>query len=141
MRFCLVLCTFWLVSCAKTPVVATSRDADFEKMLHNVTLSGQATAGDRLLQEDRYVVERASRLTGDTWLIHARIGKSNVAVPVPVQVVWAGDTPVITLTDVGIPGMEKYTARVLFYRGQYAGTWSSSKVGGHLFGKITANPQ
>ena len=105
-------------------------------MLHNVTLTGQATAGGKLLAEDRYVVEKVTKLSGDTWLFHARIGKSTIAVPIPIQVLWAGDTPVITLTDLGIPGMGSYTARVLLYKDQYAGTWSSATHGGHVFGKI-----
>ena len=59
-------------------------------MLHNVTLTGQATVGDKMLSEDRYVIEKATKLTGDTWLIHSKIGKSNVTIPVPVQIRAAG---------------------------------------------------
>ena len=49
---------------------------------------------------------------------------------------WAGDTPVITLTDQALPGMGTYTARVVVYRGQYAGTWSGRNGGGKVFGRI-----
>jgi hypothetical protein len=49
---------------------------------------------------------------------------------------WAGDTPVITLTDLSIPGVGSYTAHVVLYRDQYAGTRSGKNVGGQLFGKI-----
>ena len=54
----------------------------------------------------------------------------------PLEVKWAGDTPVITLTDLAIPGLGTFTARVLFYRGEYCGTWSAVDHGGTLFGKI-----
>jgi len=43
---------------------------------------------------------------------------------------------VITLTDLTRPGMGTYTARVLLYRDQYAGTWSGNNAGGQMFGKI-----
>ena len=60
-------------------------------------------------------------------------------VPIPVLIKWAGDTPVITLTDLAIPGMGTYTARVVLYRDQYAGTWSGKDHGGQIFGKIVRN--
>jgi hypothetical protein len=43
---------------------------------------------------------------------------------------------VITLTDFAIPGVGTWTARVLLYRDQYAGTWSGKRGGGQMFGKI-----
>src|SRR2546430_1843750 len=83
-------------------------------------------------------IEKVSKLTGETWLIRARFqyGSHDVPIPVPVTIKWAGDTPVITMTDAGVPGMGSYTARVVLYRDQYAGTWSGQKGGGQLFGKI-----
>ena len=42
----------------------------------------------------------------------------------------------ITVTDAKIPGLGTYTARVMFYRDEYAGTWSGGNHGGHLWGKI-----
>ncbi len=54
----------------------------------------------------------------------------------PLTVKWAGDTPVITLTDMMVPGLGTYTARVLFHRGRYAGTWSASDHGGEMWGRI-----
>jgi len=59
-----------------------------------------------------------------------------VSVPVPVQVKWAGDTPVIILDKVTIPGMGTYSARVLVYEKTYAGTWSAGDHGGMLHGLI-----
>jgi hypothetical protein len=139
----LMLLAIFLMACARKPAAAPpgSHDAQLENMLRNVTLTGQATAGGKLLAEDGYVIEKVSKLSGDTWLFHARIGKSKLAVPIPIQVLWAGDTPVITLTDLGIPGIGSYTARVLLYKDQYAGTWSSATHGGHVFGKIIPAPQ
>ena len=61
-----------------------------------------------------------------------------VTVPVPVEVKWAGETPVITLDEVTIPGLGTFSSRVVLDRGRYAGTWSHDKVGGHMFGTIVA---
>jgi hypothetical protein len=51
---------------------------------------------------------------------------------------WAGDTPVISVTDVGVPGLGTYTARVVVYGDQYAGIWSTSdgSHGGQMWGKL-----
>jgi len=35
--------------------------------------------------------------------------------------------------------MGTFTARVVLYRDQYAGTWSGEKSGGQMFGKIVKN--
>ena len=59
-----------------------------------------------------------------------------MTVPIPVTILWAGDTPVITLTDLSIPGMGSYSARVLLFRSNYSGTWVGEDGGGQVFGKI-----
>ena len=38
----------------------------------------------------------------------------DVTLPIVVTMVWAGDTPMITLTDFAIPSMGTFTARVFF---------------------------
>jgi len=131
--------------CAKkAPPAQAEIEKQFEQMMSGVTLTGHSTRLNRdgiAPGEEKYVIEKVSKLSGETWLLHARIqyGSHNVPVPVPVTIKWAGDTPVITLTDLAIPGFGSYTARVLLYRDQYAGTWSGQKGGGQLFGKIVRN--
>ena len=49
---------------------------------------------------------------------------------------WVGDTPMITMTDLSIPTLGTFTARVFFYGDRYAGTWQHDRVGGHMFGSI-----
>jgi protein tyrosine phosphatase (PTP) superfamily phosphohydrolase (DUF442 family) len=63
-------------------------------------------------------------------------GANDVAVPIVLAVAWAGNTPVVGVTDLDVPGLGTYTARVLFFRDKYAGTWSGRSHGGHLFGRI-----
>ena len=59
---------------------------------------------------------------------------------IKVPVKWAGDTPVICVTNKAIPGFGTFNARVLFYDNQYVGTWSSAKHGGQMWGKIERTP-
>jgi hypothetical protein len=135
-----------LSGCAgKAPTPQDELDRKFQEMMNGVTLVGRSTrwSDDRVAGGEKYVIEGVSKLTGDTWLFKTRFtccGQTNISVPIPVTIKWAGDTPVITLTDLSIPGMGTYTARVLLYRDQYAGTWSGAKGGGQIFGKIVRNP-
>ena len=118
--------------------------ASSKTMMKGVTLVGRSSSlnSDRISGEEKYVIDGLSKLAGDTWLLRTRLqccGNNEIPVPMPVTIKWAGDTPVITLTDLSIPGMGTYTARVVLYRDQYAGTWSGKKGGGQVFGKIVRN--
>jgi hypothetical protein len=130
------------VGCARKPRADTNVDLEtkFQLMMSAITLVGHSTLLNQegVSGEERYVIDNVSKLAGDTWLLHTRLqyGSHDIPVPVPVSIKWAGDTPVITLTDLTIPGLGTYTARVLLYRDQYAGTWNSKDHGGQLFGKI-----
>ncbi|MCE9607130.1 MAG: hypothetical protein K8U03_19775 [Planctomycetia bacterium] len=92
------------------------------------------------LKEEKYTISSVKKLDGkdDLWVFNVRIqyGDHDVSLPLVLAVKWAGDTPVITLTDMLIPGLGKFTSRVVVYRGQYCGTWDGGDHGGHLFGKI-----
>ncbi|WP_417380225.1 hypothetical protein [Gimesia sp.] len=89
-------------------------------------------------REERYEIASMKKMQGDQWLITARIkyGENDVNVPMPLNVFWAGDTPVISLTNMTIPGLGTFTSRVMFFEGRYAGTWQHGKVGGNLWGRI-----
>jgi len=120
-----------------------SLERDFAKALSGATLVGNfTTAGqekDAALKEERYTLSKVSKLGNDYWLFQTRIqyGEHDLTLPLALQVKWAGDTPVITLTDVLVPPLGKFTARVIVYRDRYAGTWQGGDHGGHLFGRIT----
>lgn len=141
MRLFLAAVTLLLAGCGKS---AVSEQAEFERLfqerMQNVTLVGYSTRTNKegTFGPERYKIESVSKISGDTWLFKTRLrydGK-DIPVPIPVPVKWAGDTPVITLTDMSIPGVGTYTARVMLYRDQYAGTWSGQHGGGQMFGKI-----
>jgi hypothetical protein len=131
-----------LTGCARKPGSDVQADLDqkFQQMMSGVTLIGHsATLKDESVAgEEKYVIEKVSKLGGETWLFHVRIqyGSHDLPVPLPVTIKWAGDTPVITMTNLTIPGLGTYTARVLLYQDQYAGTWSGKDHGGQVFGKI-----
>ena len=117
-------------------------EKQFAESLSGATLVGHFTNGSQEkgteLKEERYTLSKVSKLRGDYWLFQTRIqyGDHDLTLPLTLQVKWAGDTPVITLTDVMVPPLGKFTARVVVYRNQYAGTWSGGDHGGHLFGKV-----
>src|SRR5438034_628034 len=83
-------------------------EANFKATLTKATLKGRWCAiKDGQLgpeKEDKYSIRSITKIGGDIWLITARIqyGKNDFVAPVPIQVKWAGDTPVITLDKVGV---------------------------------------
>jgi hypothetical protein len=118
-------------------------EAKFKTTLTDATMSGRwcLIKDGQLTPEkpDKYTIVGVNKLFGDRWLIRARIqyGGKDITAPVPVRVKWAGDTPVITVDDVGIPGSSTYSARVVIYDDSYAGTWSGPNIRGLLSGMIT----
>jgi len=130
---------------AKQDATAVDRAAlfkHFEETLSGAKLVGRFTIlgkDDGPLPKEEYTINSVTKLPdGDYWLFNARIkyGQNDVVAPLPLEVKWAGETPIITLTDFTIPGMGTFNARVVIYNKKYAGTWTHGKVGGHLFGVI-----
>ena len=101
---------------------------------YSVTKEGKETPAAM----EKYTIASVSKIKDDLWLFTARIqyGKHDLTVPMRLQVKWAGDTPMITLTNLTIPGLGTFTSRVLIYGDRYAGTWQHGKTGGHLWGRI-----
>jgi hypothetical protein len=135
---------FWWARRDSAPTQSEAeRNQEFTRSMSGVTLVGQSTRlnKDGVFGPERYHIDGVTHLSGDTWLFRTRMdvrGKE-LPVPIPLTVKWAGDTPVITLTDLAIPGVGTYTARVVIYRDQYAGTWSGENGGGQVFGKIESS--
>jgi len=133
---------FLFTGCARKPSIDIQSDLEqkFQQMMSGVTLIGHSASlkDESISGEEKYVIEKVSKLRGETWLFHVRIqyGSHDIPIPLPVTIKWAGDTPVITINNLKIPGLGTYTARVLLYQDQYAGTWSGKDHGGQVFGKI-----
>lgn len=125
-------------------------EATFKATLTKATLSGRwcsvlsdgkKSEGRLKLspdKEDKYTIVGVSKLKGESWLIRARIqyGKVDVVAPIPIQVKWAGDTPIIVVDKMSMPGGGTYSARVMIYENTYAGTWSGGNHGGLMNGVI-----
>lgn len=116
-------------------------ERQFSERMRGATLVGRFTiAGreDAPPRPDRYDIASVEKVGDDRWRFNARIryGDVDVTLPVTVPMRWAGDTPVVTLTDVAIPSLGTFTAHVLFSGDRYAGTWQHGDTGGHLFGRI-----
>ncbi len=93
---------------------------------------------ENLTKEEYYILSAEKMEEGDYWKLVARIkyGTHDLTVPLPLEVKWAGETPVITVDKMAVPGLGTFDARVLIRRGKYSGTWAHNDVGGHLFGEI-----
>jgi len=106
------------------------------KLVGRFTVTGK---GEMTPKDEEYTITSAMKLEEpDLWLIKARVkyGKTDGSFPIPLEIKWAGDTPVITLTNLEIPGLGTFSSRVVIYEGRYAGTWQHGDVGGHLFGVL-----
>ena len=119
-------------------------EAKFKSMLTKATLSGRwaSTTGGVLgpEKEDKYNIESVGKVSGDSWVVNAKIKYNDreFIAPLPIKVRWAGDTPVIIVDDLAMPGgTRSYSARVMIYENTYAGTWSGGEHSGMLYGTIS----
>jgi len=123
-------------------------ESQFAEMLRGAVFVGsfQVTNEDGLAgkaaltppQHEKYEIIDVSKVIDDQWIVRARIvyGEKDVTIPVPVRVIWAGDTPIITVKKMDLPMLGTYAARVMVYRNFYAGTWFGDCYGGILSGQI-----
>jgi hypothetical protein len=121
------------------PVSMTPAERAWQESMNNVKMLGYFTLGDsKELHEDAYVIEKITKVSDGAWKFAARIqyGGRDVKVTMNVPVQFAGDVPVINFTRQTVQGMGTYDARVMFFKGGYAGTWGAGDHGGAMFGKI-----
>jgi hypothetical protein len=123
-------------------------DAAFIKMLSGATLEGNFTNTTRdtdstKLSREKYTLGEVKKLSHGIWLFEARIeyGEHDVTLPIVVPIQWAGDTPVIVVDKMPLPGFGTVSARVMFFADHYAGYWKHGRSGGHLFGVIRRKDQ
>lgn len=91
------------------------------------------------LHSERYELREVRHTDGNNWLFACRIqyGEHDLTLPLVLPVLWAGDTPVITLDELPVPGFGTFSARVLIHEDHYAGFWNGEGHGGHLFGTVS----
>jgi hypothetical protein len=119
----------------------------FADRMTGATLVGQFTITgreDRGAIPDRYEISSVEKVGANEWRFNTRMkyGGIDVSLPVVVPIEWAGDTPMISMSDVTIPSRGTFSVRLLFYGDRYAGWWQHGQVGGYMFGRIekTAGP-
>jgi hypothetical protein len=123
-------------------------DAALSKMLSGATLEGSFTqagpgSDPAKLDREKYTLGEVKRVAGEVWQFPARIeyGGKDVTLPIRLPVRWAGDTPVVVVDAVDLPGFGSVSARVLFFGGHYAGYWKHGYHSGNLFGAIRQKGQ
>ena len=121
-----------------------ARERAFTERMRNVVLVGHFTIEGQERRDglpERYEIASATKLDGDRWRfdVHLTYGSVDATLPVIVPIVWAGDTPMVSITDFAIPGLgEEFGARVVFYDSRYAGTWDHGEYGGMMYGTISS---
>lgn len=143
------LCVCFLICLLPMAGFAQENEADGQdreqrivEYLSNCKFIGRYTS-DRdegeTAKPESYTIGKVEKLPEpDLYRLTTRIqyGETDTEVPIDLKILWSGNTPVITLDNLWIPGMGTFSARVLIHQGRYAGTWSHGDKGGHLFGRI-----
>ena len=124
------------------PASLSDLERDFAERMNNVVLVGTYTV-DGFENPDgspeRYEIERVTKIDDTRWRFDTRMTYASVDVtlPVAVPIVWAGDTPMVSITDFAIPPLGTFTVRVMFYADRYAGSWQHDEYGGLMYGTIS----
>jgi hypothetical protein len=129
----------------KPAVPLTDAEKKFKDLLTDCTMDGRwySVKGSEMGEEkqDKYQIVSVSKVKGDSWVITTKMkyGGREMSLPLPIEVKFAGDTPVIVVNNLMIPAGGTYSARVVFYQNTYAGSWTGGDHGGLLSGVITPN--
>ena len=142
--FMLAACVAVVVpAAAADDVEQTAREKKFAEALSGAVLVGtfsiDGIKAEKLPLGERYELKSVEKTKDGLWTFTARVSFLNqdVTLPITVPVVWAGDTPMISLSDATLPGLgNQLSAKVIFDQGRYAGTWQHGKFGGHMWGRI-----
>ena len=119
----------------------TDLERAFTEQMQNVVLVGHFTIEGRDTgggSPARYEIARVVKVGDDRWRfdVHMVYGSVDATLPVVVPIVWAGDTPMVSITDFTIPTLGTFTARVFFYDDRYGGSWQHGQFGGLMYGEI-----
>ncbi len=126
---------------AVDPASLTDLEREFTERMQNVALVGHFTIDGREDvggRPERYELASVTKVGENEWRFDARItfGSTDVTLPVTVPIVWAGDTPMISITDFTIPQLGTFDTRLIFHDDRYAGSWQHGEFGGLMYGTI-----
>ena len=136
----------WLVAISGAgqsvdPASLTDLEREFTERMQDVALVGHFTIEGRADlggNPERYEIARVAKVGESEWRFDARLTYASIdaTLPITVPLVWAGDTPMVSITDFTIPTLGTFTARVFFYEDRYAGSWQHGEFGGLMYGAI-----
>lgn len=127
-----------------TPALPSDPEERFKFLFTKASLSGRwAALRDGQLGEertgDKYNIMSVIKGTGSNWIVNAKMKyrDQEFVMPIPVQMKFTGDTAIMEVNELAIPGGGTYTARLMIYERTYSGTWKGQRGGGMLYGTIT----
>jgi hypothetical protein len=121
-------------------------ERQFAERMKNVSLVGTFTLAGREGQApspDRYDIFSVEKVGEDRWRFNASMdccGLKGTKLPIVVPMRFVGDTPMIMMTDLNLPGVGTFTVRLLFHGDRYSGTWQHGQYGGAMSGRIEKIP-
>jgi len=117
-------------------------EAAFAAKLSGAKLVGHFTDGATTGQRnpESYSLGTVAKVEGTKWRFEAIVeyGGKTFPLPIVLDVLWAGDTPVITMTDRKIPMVGTFTCRVMIFEDHYLGVWDGGDHGGQMYGRVVA---
>ena len=88
---------------------------------------------------DKYQIVGVAKGKDDNWVVNAKLKyrEQEFVLPFPVRMKFDGDTAILIVDELTIPGGGTYSARLMIYERTYSGTWKGQRGGGMLYGTIT----
>ena len=139
---------FVRVGAAVDTASLTDVERQFTERMRDVRLVGTFTIAGREARgadgrggpsDDGYDIASVEKVGDNLWRFNAGMQCCGVKghIPIVIPMRFVGDTPMIMMTDTGLPGIGTYSVRVFFYGEHYAGTWQNEKgIGGFMSGRI-----
>jgi len=138
---CATMCVSLVV--ADDATEQANREKKFAEALSGTVLVGtfsiDGVKGMKSPLPERYELKSVEKTKDGLWTFTARVSflTKDITLPITVPVVWAGDTPMVSLSNSTLPDFgDQLSAKVIFDEGRYAGTWQHGKFGGHMWGRI-----
>ena len=143
----LSLCMLCTVTVGEEQVVTmNAAEKEFRDLLNGSLLTGSFTMKGKHEQDglapETYEISKLDKMKDGKWRFMVRIKylKTDITVPLFLEVKWVEKTPVIYVEKIMVPGAGTYSSRVIFHGKRYAGTWDGDGYGGHLFGTVQPLP-
>jgi hypothetical protein len=88
---------------------------------------------------DKYQIVSVAKGSGENWVVNAKLKyrDQEIVLPFPVRMKFDGDTAILIVDELMIPGGGTYSARLMIYERTYSGSWKGQRGGGMLYGTIT----